>query len=287
MSATGAQSTLSGTPTGDGAYTFTITVTDAEGTTVAKTFQLTVSSSAVQGSVVTFENLADQYYFFANVANAGQNIGNYEPGFTVGPNVTALSVSRFGGYNSTAYPPHSGDVALWDVADPTITITFSSAVKGFGVWYVSLGPIVLQAFDQDHNPLGAVTGIANTDGMNGVASLLSFSGTGIKSIQITGTPGLFVLSSFTTSTQQAPADVPLLRFSKTQQNRLILPASEGLKSGKLKLSDSTAWMQSRIPPLSLFVNNPVPSLQPYVSIGSKDRSEYRFASFRIDRFRGE
>ena len=82
-----------------------------------------------QGTVVSFDDLPGAYFF----ANTGQNIGNYYPAFTLGPAVTALSVSRFGGYSSTAYPPHSGDVAIWDAADPTITVTFTSPVQSLGI----------------------------------------------------------------------------------------------------------------------------------------------------------
>ena len=63
-------------------------------------------------SVLTFADLPDTYFF----SSGGKNIGAYYPGMTFGPNVTALSVSRFGGFNSGAFPPHSGDVAIWDAS---------------------------------------------------------------------------------------------------------------------------------------------------------------------------
>src|SRR5437016_4878748 len=90
-----------------------------------------------QSTVVTFADLPDAYFS----SSGGQNIGNYYKAFTLGPAVTGLSVSRFGGYNSAAYPPHSGDVAIWDATDPAITVTFSAAVQSFGIWYVSFDPI--------------------------------------------------------------------------------------------------------------------------------------------------
>src|SRR5690242_10101169 len=67
---------------------------------------------ALEAQTYTFSDLPNSYFF----NNGGQNIGSYYSGITFGPNVTALSVSRFGGYNSAAYPPHSGDVGIWDAS---------------------------------------------------------------------------------------------------------------------------------------------------------------------------
>lgn len=148
----------------------------------------------------TFADLPGSYFF----SNGGQNIGSYYAGYTFGPNVSALSVSRFGGYSSAAYPPHSGDVAIWDPYDPAITIAFATPVQSVGVWYASLGTITLQAYDKNNAAAGSSTGNPNTDGVSGTASLLSVSGAAISSVKISGVPGTFVLSSLTLNGTGAP-----------------------------------------------------------------------------------
>jgi uncharacterized protein (TIGR03437 family) len=165
---------------------------------------LVLTALAAQAqSVMTFSDLPDAYFF----ASGDQNIGSYYSGITFGPDVTALSVSRFGGYNSAAFPPHSGDVAIWDPTDPTITISFTSAVQSFGIWYTALDPLTLQAFDQNGKLVGSATGNPNTDGTTGASTFLSFSSPVISSVALTGTPGLFVLSDLTVTTL---ANLPLI-----------------------------------------------------------------------------
>jgi hypothetical protein len=151
-------------------------------------------TSAYAG-VVTFEDLPDAYFFNGD----GQNIGNFYAGVTFGPNVTGLSVSRFGGYASDAFPPHSGDVVIWDATDPTITISFDTPVTWFGVWYTSFDPLTLEAFDASNNLLGTVLGGPNTDGTTGATSFLVFSDSGIASVNLTSSPGLFTLDDVTTT----------------------------------------------------------------------------------------
>src|ERR1051326_4032959 len=96
-----------------------------------------------QASIITFEDLPDPY-LFGN--SGGQNIDSFYSGFQFGPNVTGLSMSRFGGYDDAAYPPHSGDVAVWDPFDNTISIAFSSPIDNFAIWYTSLDPLELDAY---------------------------------------------------------------------------------------------------------------------------------------------
>lgn len=157
-----------------------------------------VPATAFGQTPLSFAKLPNNYFF----NSGGQNIGNYYPGVTFGPNVTALSVSRFGGYNSTAYPPHSGDVVIWDPVDSTITITFASTVQSLAFWYTSLGPIQAEAFDINNQYVGSALGSANTDGVSGSTSLLGISiqyyNSGIKSLKVSGTVGgLFTLSGLT------------------------------------------------------------------------------------------
>jgi hypothetical protein len=153
-------------------------------------FVLSAAGTANAG-VVTFEDLPGVYFF----GGGGQNIGNFYPGITFGPNVTGLSGSRFGGYASDAFPPHSGDVVIWDATDPTITITFASALTSFGIWYTSFDPLTLEAFDASSNFLGAVVGNPNTDGTTGTTSFLSFANPGVAWVDLTGSAGLFTLTA--------------------------------------------------------------------------------------------
>ncbi len=160
--------------------------------------------------VINFEDLPDAYFFSAG----DQNIGNFYPGVTFGPNVTGLSISRFNGYDNTGFPPHSGDVVIWDAFDSTINISFDASLDSFGIWYTSFDPLTLQAFDVSDNLLGTVIGNPNTDGSTGISSFLSFSGAGIESVTLTSTPGFFVLDDLTmgsgTSTVPEPGSLALL-----------------------------------------------------------------------------
>jgi len=149
---------------------------------------------SVFADIITFEDLPDTYFF----TGGDQNIGSYYPGITFGPDVTGLSVSD--GYDSSGFPPHSGDVVIWDAADPTITISFGSPLDSFGIWYTSYDPLTLQAFDSGNNLLGTATGDPNTDGSTGTSSFLSLSDPGIESVTLTSTPGFFVLDDLTFET---------------------------------------------------------------------------------------
>jgi YD repeat-containing protein len=153
-------------------------------------FCLNVASAS---DIITFEDLPDAYFF----SSGDQNIGNYYPGITFGPNVTGLSVSRFGGYDNSGFPPHSGDVVVWDAADPTITVSFVTSIQSFGIWYTSYDPLTLEAFDASDNPLGTVVGDPNTDGTTGTTSFLFLSSPAIESVTLTSTPGLFTLDDLT------------------------------------------------------------------------------------------
>ena len=72
-------------------------------------------------TIITFEDPPDANFF----STGGQSIGNFYSGLTFGPAVTGSSVSRFGDYDNAGFPPHSGDVVIWDATDPTITISFA------------------------------------------------------------------------------------------------------------------------------------------------------------------
>lgn len=150
-----------------------------------------------------FENLPDAYFFSAG----GQNIGSYYSGVTFGPYVTGLSVSRFGGYSDTAYPPHSGDVVVWSAYDDTMTLDFSGLETEVSFWYTSQNPITLAAYDSGNNLLGSVLGTANTDGTTGFSSYLEFDGAGIESASITSAAGQYVIDDLSFG-PNTPSTVP-------------------------------------------------------------------------------
>jgi len=160
--------------------------------------------SASATTVYTFEDLPDAYFF----SSGDQNIGAFYAGITFGPNVTALSVSRFGGYDSSGFPPESGDVVIWDASDATIDISFDSPLQSFGIWYVSFDPLTLQVFDSGNNLLNTAVGDPNTDGTTGTPSFLSLSDPGIQSVTLTSTPGFFVLSDMTIDTGASSVPEP-------------------------------------------------------------------------------
>jgi uncharacterized protein (TIGR03437 family) len=149
------------------------------------------ASLNAQPVVVTFNDLPENRFF----NNGGQNVGAFYRGFSIGPNVTALSSARFSGYNSSGYPPRSGDVVIWDSRDAAITVSFASAITSFGIWYSSFVPVSLQAFDQNGLLLGSVDGGANSNGINGTSMLLSTDRPGMRTVKIIGSPGLFTISS--------------------------------------------------------------------------------------------
>jgi hypothetical protein len=156
-------------------------------------YALLLVTGTTASTVINFEDLPDAYFY----SSGDENIGTYYSGITFGPDVTALSVSRFGGYDSSGFPPHSGDVAIWDATDATINISFASPITSFGIWYTTFDPLTLAAFDGSSDLLGTVIGDPNTDGTTGTSSFLSFSGTGIEDVTLTSTPGFFVLDDLT------------------------------------------------------------------------------------------
>lgn len=158
------------------------------------------------GDTLTFEDLPDAYFF-----NGGdQNIGGFYNGITFGPDVTGLSVSRFGGYDDTGFPPHSGDVAIWDASDPTVTISFNSPILSFGIWYTTYDPLTLDAFDVSGDLLGTAIADPNTDGTTGTSSFLSLSDAGTDSVTLTSTPGFFVLDDATYEPETSAVPEPRL-----------------------------------------------------------------------------
>jgi RHS repeat-associated protein len=218
---------------------------------------LVLSCASAYAGVITFEDLPDAYFF-----NAGnQNIGNFYPNITFAPNVTSLSVSRFGGYSSDAFPPHSGDVVIWDAADPTITISFDSPIQSFGVWYTSFDPLTLQAFDAGNNLLGTTLGDPNTDGTIGTSSFVLLADPGIASVDITSSPGLFTLDDLTLQSSPEPRTSVLIAsvcICLFLFRRFHLAASHSARSYAPKVhSETTSSMRPSGTLLQVLLPSPV------------------------------
>jgi hypothetical protein len=195
--------------------------------------------------LLDFEDLPDVYFF----SSGDQNIGTYYNGLDFEANVTGLSVSRFGGYDDAAYPPYSGDVVIWDPVDLAMTVAFDSAVQSVGFWYTSYDPLTLQAFDSGSNLLDTTTGDPNTDGTTGTSSYVSVQASGIQSVSVTSTPGLFVMDDFTYQTQSGvpePNSCALVGIVAM----ITLLTIAGRHGGESACQCSTLFKQPSIPTLS-------------------------------------
>lgn len=141
-------------------------------------------------TTIDFEDLPSQYIYLGG----GQNIGTYYAGVDLESNVTGLDLT-----GSTAFPPHSGSIVVWDPVDLSAEISFTNPQTLVGVWYTSLDPLTLEAFDNTDTSIGSVIGAANTDGTTGSSDFLSFSGANIESVTLTGIPGDYVFDDLTFS----------------------------------------------------------------------------------------
>ena len=125
------------------------------------------ASSNALADMVDFEGIPDTYLFFGG----GVNLGGYYPGLNFGPDATILDKVRYG-YNSTGYPPHSGDAVLGSVSNQTIRVDFDIASTYVGAWYTSGSTFYLEAYDASDNLLDSAAGSPNL----GTNSLISVSG---------------------------------------------------------------------------------------------------------------
>lgn len=152
---------------------------------------LFVSVAPLRADVIDFESLPNANLYLGG----GQNIGTLYAGVDFESNVTGLDMT-----GSTAYPPHSGSIVVWDPVDASAIISFANPQTMVGLWYTSLDPITLAAFDGaggTGTEIGSQVGAANTDGTSGSADFLSVSGADIASITLTGIPGDFVFDDLT------------------------------------------------------------------------------------------
>ena len=156
--------------------------------------------SPALGDVIDFENLPTTYMYLGG----DENIGSYYAGVTFGSTVTGLDLT-----GSAAFPPHSGSTVAWDPVDASVTISFAISQTLVGLWYTSLDPMTLAAFDGTGGAgtlLGSKVGTANTDGTTGSSDFLSVSAVGISSVTLRGIPGDFIFDDVTL-TSGTPANV--------------------------------------------------------------------------------
>jgi hypothetical protein len=172
--------------------------------TLIMLFTLAAGLSAAYADTINFENLPDTYFFSVDATN----IGSYYSGLTFGDDVTALSVSRFGGYDDAGFPPHSGDVVIWSAFDPDITVDFAQDQTSVGAWYTSYDFLTLSAYDGEGNLLGTATGDPNTDGFSGAADFLSLNAPDIASVTFSGDPSLYTLDDLTFTPASRGNSVP-------------------------------------------------------------------------------
>ena len=159
---------------------------------------LAASTMQLTAGAIDFEGLPATYIY----SSGDQNIGTYYAGLDFEANVTGLDLT-----GSTAFPPHSGSIAVWDPVDLAVTISFSTPESMVGLWYTSLDLLTLDAYDSGNNLRGETIGSANTDGTTGTSDFLSVTAANINSITLTGPPGGYVFDDLT-FTPQGSSPVP-------------------------------------------------------------------------------
>jgi hypothetical protein len=155
--------------------------------------------------IIDFEDLPSTYMFL----EGGQNIGSFYAGVDFGPNVTGLDLT-----GSTAYPPHSGSIAVWDPVDLTVTISFDTPQTMVGFWYTSFDLLDFAAYDGSNTLLSSIVAPANTDGTTGNSDFVSLTAPNIASVTLSGSPGNYIFDDLTFSGNTAnvpePASIVLL-----------------------------------------------------------------------------
>ena len=192
---------------------------------------LVFASLGVAGEfVIDFEDLPSTYMFLGD----GENIGSFYSGVTFGPNVTGLDLS-----GSTAFPPHSGSIAVWDPLDLTVTISFDTPQAMVGVWYTSFDLLDFAAYDSSDTLLSSVVAPANTDGTTGSSDFASLTAPDISSVTLTGSPGDYVFDDVTFSGNSATTPEPSSLVLLLSAIALLLGGSAALRkfSSRKRLLD--------------------------------------------------
>ncbi|MHA2374634.1 MAG: DUF7507 domain-containing protein [Candidatus Thorarchaeota archaeon] len=132
------------------------------------------------GTTITFEGLS--HY---------QDVGSYYPGLTF----TGASCLVKPNYNWQDYPPHSGDVVVFDVTGGTgvIRIDFDFTVSLVGAWYTTYMGVYIEAYDVWGNLVDSTTVSPNT----GTSDYAEVTGSGIKYVLIHDTGNTFTMDDLT------------------------------------------------------------------------------------------
>jgi hypothetical protein len=161
---------------------------------------LIMATSPTVADIIDFENLPSAYMYLGG----GQNIGSFYAGVDFGPNVTGLDLT-----GSTAFPPHSGSIAVWDPTDLTVTISFENPQTAVGLWYTSFDLLTFASYDDTDTLISSVTAQANTDGTTGTSDFVSLTAPDISSVTLAGSPGDFVFDDLTFSANASTVPEPI------------------------------------------------------------------------------
>jgi len=132
-----------------------------------------INASAL--TVLDFEGLPSTYYY----SGGNTNIGTYYPGVNFGPDATILD-RVIGGYNSTGYPPHSGNAVFFSDSTSYVDITFDSPATYVEGWFTFTSTGYMEAYDSSSNLLSSASMAANF----GSNSKMFVSGSGITRVRI-------------------------------------------------------------------------------------------------------
>ncbi len=115
------------------------------------------------------------YYFWGDA----QNIGNYYPGVTLGPDAVILGTDHYG-YNDLYYPAHSGAAVFRPYASGGVDFVFDGTVDYFEGWFTFWNAGYMEGYDAANN-LIASTSMGGNAGSN---ALMSLSAPGMKRVRI-------------------------------------------------------------------------------------------------------
>lgn len=153
-------------------------------------------SAVAELTVLDFENLPDEYL----ALGLGQNLADYYPGVTFGPEVTVLDRNRLG-YQDLYFPPHSGDAVVWPGTNlDYIRADFTDFVcDHVQLWYTCYNPIYLEAYDASDQSIATATGPLNPSTNN----LLSVTADNIAYVIIHDDGSTLTIDDFAFSPMEA------------------------------------------------------------------------------------